>query len=475
MYKKITIVFITALTFRILFFLLEAPWDNQILEEKVLKLGTDQRGYHQLAINFIKYQKFVFKEGLPEDALRTPAYPLFISSIYFLFGQYPWVVILFQVLIDVFSAVILFLIIRNLFNDKIAFIGGMFYAIDPHLILHSNTFYSETLLSFILIFFLFFISKFFLVDKKKSYYAMLSGLSLGFAALVKPAIAYLPYILFLFFLFNFRQDIRKALLYSCTFLIFYFIAVSPWLIRNKIVFGDFFLSNSGEYNLLAINITPMEIPKRKLPQHIVEAQLRAEADSLMYSENVVPLFNKEPTDYWEGLAARLDYKKTEYWKRVAFNYIKKEPLTFAKYYLLGIVHTFFNLGTKEFAYYLNFTEHPSSLNLKEEPSFLKIISKFFTEKPLVEIILGFLILLYLIISYLFGIKGIYEIKFSDHKNFLFLCLIISAYFISVAGAGGLARFKLPAIPFYIIFISIGLNSFLINKMKFSGLTKNSIK
>lgn len=471
MNKKIFIIVLIALSLRLIFFVLEAPWNNQILEEKVLKIGTDQRGYHQLAVNFIKFHQFVFKEGLPQDALRTPGYPLFIAFVYSLFGQNPWIVILTQILIDVISSVLLFIIFNNLFNTRIGLISGLIYALDPHIILHSNTFYSETLLNFVLIVFLYFISKFFKETDYKFKNLIISSLFLGLAALVKPAIAYLPYLIAVYLIFIFRKEFKKDLLYGITFLAFYFLAVSPWLIRNKVVFGEYFLSNSGEYNLLAINITPMEIPKRKLPQHIVEAQLRAEADSLMRTDNVVPLFNKEPADYWEGLSAQLDYRKTEYWKRVALKYIKQEPLDFAKYYLLGIIHTFFNLGTKEFAYYLNFTTQTSSLNLKEETGFIRIITKFFTEKPAIEIILGILIFIYLLISYLAALKGIFEIRLYNNKNFLFFCLIVAAYFILIAGAGGLARFKLPALPFYVVFISLGINSFL-KKLKFNSPEKN---
>lgn len=463
------IIFIIALLLRILFFLLESPWNNEILENKIIPMGTDQRGYNQLALNLIETNELTFKAGLPPTALRTPGYPVFLAIIYLIFGKLPWVVILFQVLLDSFTAIIIYFSFKKLLNEKIGLIGGFIYSLDPHLILHSNTLYSDTLFVFFLSVFMFFLISLLSDRNYLTRDIILSGLFLGLASLVKPASAYLPYVIVLFLFFFFKVKLIKRIKYALLFLLLYFVTISPWLIRNELIFGKPFLSNSGEYNLLAINITPMEIPKRKLPQHIVEYQLRAEADSLMISEGKQTIFTGKPNDYWEELTLQLDYNKTEYWKRVAIKYIKEDPIIFIKYYTIGIFHSLFNLGSKEFAYYLNITNKPSGINIKSEQNIFRLFIRFFSEKTLPEILIGISISLYLFIIYLGGLLGLIQINYQQNKHILVLLIVIAIYFLLIAGAGGLARFKLPAIPFYIAIVSIGLNYL------FDLLKKNFLK
>ncbi len=451
------IIFSIALLLRILFFLFESPWDQNILENKIIKMGTDQRGYHQLAINLLETNELTFKKGLPPTTLRTPVYPLFIAIIYQIFGILPWVVIIFQILFDSITALIIYSSLKKLLNERIGMIGGIIYSLDPHLILHSNSYYSDTLFVFFLSVFLYFLISFLTKKNYNLRSIILMGLFLGLATLVKPASAYLPYIIFFFLLFFFKVKLINRIKYALFFLLLYFLTISPWLIRNQLIYGKPFLSNSGEYNLLAINITPMEIPKRKLPQHIVEYQLRAEADSLMMKEGKQPVFKGIPADYWEGITLQVDYNKTEYWKRVALKYIKEDLLSFVKYYTIGIIHSLFNLGSKEFAYFLNFTEKPSSINIKSEQNILRLFIRFFSEKSLPEILIGISISIYLFVIYLGGLFGLIQTKYQQNKNILVLLIVIAIYFLLIAGAGGLARFKLPAIPFYIASVSIGLN------------------
>uniref|UniRef100_A0A7V2ZIA5 Glycosyltransferase family 39 protein n=1 Tax=Ignavibacterium album TaxID=591197 RepID=A0A7V2ZIA5_9BACT len=442
-------VFFIAVILRLLFFTAQNTWNSEVIENKIIPMGTDQRGYHQLAIVLLGYGKLSFNPDLPPVVLRTPGYPLFISAIYLFLGQNTWLVILIQNFLDSLTAVIIFLTISLLFNSKTGLITGILYAIEPHMILYANTFYSDTLFVFFLSLFFYYLIKFIRQSEKKYLPVIFSALFLGISVLVKPAGAYLPYIVIIVLLFYFGKSLRAGLKFSVIFFLVYLFTISPWLIRNKIHYGEFFLSNSGEYNLLAINITPMEIPKRNKPQHVVERELRMEADSLMHAEGVNPVWNKEPNDYWEGLNLQQDFNKTKYWKKVALKYIKNEPVTFAKYYILGILHTLFNLGTSEFAENLNLVKEAKSVNLKSEPNLINLIKKFFTEKSLAEILLGFFIALYLFVVYSSLLIGLIKIVKSENRFLYLVPVLFALYFILIAGAGGLARFKMPAVPFYI--------------------------
>jgi hypothetical protein len=183
--------------------------------------------------------------------------------------------------------------------------------------------------------------------------------------------------------------------------------------------------------------------------------LLAEADSLMISDGVQPEYKGKPGNYWEELTLQYDYNKSKYWRKLAFEYIKNNPVKFMKFYLLGIGHSLFNLGTGIYSLYFNLTAQRKAFNLKSEKNLLIAVKKFLTEKNFTEIVLGLFIFLYLAIIYTGFVIGIINSSSINNNSIKYFILIIILYFLIVAGAGGLARFKLPAIPFYIIVSAIG--------------------
>lgn len=453
--NRIGIVLILSICLRLTFFFLQASWDPVVLEKKIMPLGTDQRGYHQLAITLLEHQKLSFKPDLPPVVLRTPGYPVFIAAIYYIFGNKPWIVILLQNVIDSFTAIVILTIFSKLINPKVGLISGILYSVEPHITMYTNTFYSDSLFIFMLSLFLFYLTKF-ILNYENNLNIIFASVFLGLAVLVKPAASYLPFLIIFPMFFKFKNKYKQVIKYSLVFFIFYFFTISPWLTRNYIHFGKVFLSNSGEYNLLAINITPMEIPKRNKPQHIVEKELRDEADSLMLADGIKPFWNEKPKDYWEGLYLQQDINKTEYWKRTAIKYIKQDPILFLKHYFLGIIHLLINVASTEFSESLNITPEGKSLNLKTETNLINLIKRFFNEKAPPEIIFGILVGIYLFLIYFSLIVGLIKLKDFNNKYILYAYFLFSFYFILIAGAGGLARFRLPAVPFYIGISGVGL-------------------
>ncbi|BDQ02774.1 glycosyltransferase family 39 protein [Ignavibacterium sp.] len=220
--KYLIIIFILALSLRILFFLFQRSWDSSVSEDKIIPMGTDQRGYNQLALNFIEHGKLSFKPDLPPVVLRTPFYPLFISTIYYTFGEKPWFVLLFQNVIDSLTAILIFFTITILFNNKTGFPAALLYAIEPHMILNSNTLYSDTLFVFLLSLFFYFFIKSIITAEKNDLTFGISATFLGLSVLVKPAGTYMFILVILILFYLYRKNLRVAikkiiLLYSYLF------------------------------------------------------------------------------------------------------------------------------------------------------------------------------------------------------------------------------------------------------------------
>ncbi len=137
--KSIILIAGFALLLRIGFFMVVQPWDKQVLQETILVGDPD--GYHNMALSIINSGSFSYHKYMPFEKIkgdvsaeRTPGYPLFVSFVYFLFGVRPWLVILFQLLVNVGSLILIYVLAKKVFEKKIAIIAALLYAIEPHAI-----------------------------------------------------------------------------------------------------------------------------------------------------------------------------------------------------------------------------------------------------------------------------------------------------------------------------------------------------
>lgn len=421
------------------------PWNPVVADTVILK--ADALGYHQLAKTIVNYHHFTYENGGRPDGLRTPLYPLFISCFYSLFGPIPWIVLLAQIVIDTFSCLLLYSIIRRLLNPTVGFCSALFYSLNPFFIFYCVTLFSDILFVFLCIlafnFFIRSISRQFKNGNVNN--ISYSALFFGLATLARPIGIYLPLIITVFFLVNLRKQMKKAIKLATVFIVVFLISLSPWLIRNVIVFSSFSLSTSGAWNLLLLNVTPMEMERRNQPRTLIENALSQEVENLIIQDGL----NPRELD---------DFQVSRYFKKLAIQYIKKYPLSFCKHYALGIFHSFANLGTRGFAEMLQLRTNPNGLDIKAYNNVFDLIAQFFKKKTPNEILIGLVIGFYLIISYFcFAIGLLIALKINN-KTFLLFSIMIAVYFILITGVAGLARFTLPAIPFYLSFVGLGISA-----------------
>lgn len=455
---KILSLFCLAIIFRLilLFISINSHGYNNFINDILLTPGNDPYTYNQLAKNIIEYKSFTYAEGLPPVSLRTPGYPLFIALIYMLFGINPIIVILVQILLDSLIVILIFLITKNFLTLRLSILTAFLYAIEPHASIFSLSMYSDTFFVFVLTLFAYFFIKH--LYKEQYQTLILSAVLLAVANLIKPSGVFTPIIIIIILLFKFKEKYKIFIYRSVLFILTFILILSPWLIRNYNYFNKIFLSTAGDYNLLVLNITPIKMSQTNLSQNEAIFRLLSEADSLMGKDNIQPMFNRKPLNYWEELTLQYDFNKAFYWKKLAFIYISNYPFQFIRFYLIGILHSFGNLGTAIYSEYFNLKEKTYKFNLKVETSFIEMFNNFFKNKNSTEIFLALIIFLYLFIVYtglIIGIVHFKKLDLTQIKLFLFSFFI---YFILIAGSGGLARFKLPSIPFYLIISSVGLFS-----------------
>ena len=438
--KQILIALLLCLGARLVFFGFFHPWTPD--KEESVVLHKDALGYHRLALTISQHHRFAYGPDEGPNIVRTPLYPMFIAGIYALSGARPWVVLLVQILLDTLACFLVFASLRRLYDEKIAVVAAFFYALDPFLILYPCTLLSDMLFLFLLVVAFHWFSLAYKTEPGKRMWVFygLSGFSIGLATLVRPISQYIPFVFAVFLFIAYRKRFKAALKSACAVGVMFLLAISPWLVRNYVLFDRVFISASGSYNLLLEYVMPMEAQKRNQDFKSVQLSLLEEAEKNMIADGLRP-------EELDGFA------KGVYYRDLAVRYLKGNPGRFLRTYALGVLHTFTHLDTSTFTSKLGI--EMKALDIKAQPNILRLVKDFVKEKGVPGLIIAGLILPYLVVCYLGLIAGLgVSWKYYD-KGALAWCLIMAAYVVAVTGVAGTARFKIPAIPFYLAFTGIG--------------------
>jgi 4-amino-4-deoxy-L-arabinose transferase-like glycosyltransferase len=181
---------------------------------------------------------------------RMPGYPLFIASIYSIFGEVMWNVILIQILLDSISCIMIATIAHLLF-DKGFWIAGVLSSINLNMVILSSTFLPDTLFLFLFILFLFSFSQY--LQNKNIRWFFLLTLFISLATLVRPSSYYLLPIL-LIGLVGWRLWERDTVIKISKLVALYLLVVGTLLgsihQRNYQQYGSIALaSNTGSHLL----------------------------------------------------------------------------------------------------------------------------------------------------------------------------------------------------------------------------------
>ena len=209
--------------------------------------AADSIGYDRLGINLSRGNGFstnLEQPFLPEIR-RGPLYPTFLAGIYSLFGHRFVFVMLFQVVLDTMTCLLLFLALRRFMNSVFSLSVFAIISFYPFTAYYCATILSETLSTFLLSL-SFFLWIFCSQNKKSDRRPILLfslGLTLGLNILCKSALVFLPWLVAFSFLYAHMNvpSMKKAFLiiFGC------YLIVLPWTLRNFIVFDKFIPVRTG--------------------------------------------------------------------------------------------------------------------------------------------------------------------------------------------------------------------------------------
>lgn len=216
--------------------------------------------YNHIAYNIVYHHCFCFYPNQPALS-RPPLWP-FILSIFYLLPPQPDPQLLdtgaqvfygrlLYCFIGSFTCVLVYLLARELFGTRIAFISGMIAAVYPGLFIYDGWLYAETLYTFLLTALIY--SLYRLQRTAQRRWIIVSGLLLGLATLARPNGPLLFGMLFLWAIaiilakvLPWQTVVKSVLVITC-------IAVTlivPWTYRNYQVSHAFVLVSIGEGEVL---------------------------------------------------------------------------------------------------------------------------------------------------------------------------------------------------------------------------------
>lgn len=210
--------------------------------------------YDDIARNLINGNGYIINEGESPNLWRAPVYPFFLAGIFCLFGSANLYAILFQILIDSTTCLVIFFIGKSVYNKKIGLISAIAFILYPFFSYYTVHLLSESLFTLLLSLVILY-----LIRKRKTgrcWDFFVIGLLAGIAILCKPSLQYSPFFI-LFGLFIYFKR-KRALLNFSALAIGVFVVILPWVIRNYYVTDSFFLGTGGGYNLWLGNHIPTD-------------------------------------------------------------------------------------------------------------------------------------------------------------------------------------------------------------------------
>lgn len=178
---------------------------------------------------FSEVEEFQSEYGLP------PAYPVFLAANYYIFGQNFFMVRVIQSILGALICLLVFLIGRDIFNKRTAFLATLVSAIYPMFIFASGLLYVETLFTFFILLTVWFLLRFF--SDRKIWQLGLVGLFLGLATLSRPILFALYPFLGLWFFMAFDKHLSLKIYSIAIMFLVTALTLLPWTVRNYMVFG----------------------------------------------------------------------------------------------------------------------------------------------------------------------------------------------------------------------------------------------
>lgn len=459
--KKLLLVILLVLAVRFSIFPFVAPHkermftmlDSYEYDGMAMSLVENHRFYQPEPAFYFppQYRIPLFEVRTPTDAFRAPLYPLFLAGIYSVFGHKPYVAIIFQLMLSSLTCVLVYYIGEMFIRRGVGFIAGLLLALDFPTVVYGNLIMTDMLFTFLFLASIYFILKFFRGKKRK--HLVYSAILLGASALCRLVILYFAFVMVLSFIVVYRKKLIKGLFNYFIYILIFLAAVSPWAIRNYIVYDTLSLSITQGGNLLFYNAAYLEAHKRGGYEHLdaIRKEMQEKTDRLFAERDISSPF-----------------EKAKVYQELALERILADPGLYTRIHLIGALKIFatptFLLPERIFGVPLDESIAMAKGKSLLTQGFFKAsgdLASYFLHNWRLLLYLPFL-LLYLLFLYFLAGYGLYKTgKNKGLSSIFFLFLLIIVYNALVVGQHGAARFRIPLMPYIDLIAAYGLSQLIL--------------
>jgi len=203
-------------------------------------LQGDQAQYNEYATHLLSGEGYFSHDFF--SGLRPPGYPLFLFSIYSVFGHSFFAVHFMQCILNAFTCFLCFLLAKRLLKNKeIAFLSAIILAFSRGFFEMPSNILSGTFFTLVFILSIYFLSD----PEEKISKFLLSAFLLGLSALIHPSVVFIPIFLFLWFIRGKRWMKVKTYFLYFLFIACFLITLFPWLNRNYKIYQKIIISTTG--------------------------------------------------------------------------------------------------------------------------------------------------------------------------------------------------------------------------------------
>jgi 4-amino-4-deoxy-L-arabinose transferase-like glycosyltransferase len=434
--KSLVIVILFAILTRLIYFIAALISSYNQLGVKIF-IVDESNSYLNFAKNLLICHMMAATPCLP-SAFRTPIYPFFLAGFISLLSENNgiWLMILFQFVVSILTILFVYLTLVQVISNKKALFATFIYSILIDPIIYTFIITTETLFTFLIVFSLYQLIIY--IKENKVSNLITSGFMLGLSILTRPISEFLPLVLFVALLVISLWKKQKGFVKPIMMLATVLLVISPWLLRNYLVFGRADISTISGANLYFYNYAYLEAYLQNKPIDEIQSELR----------------NQEIDE--TDMPVRSDFARSSKQASFAVKEILAHPITYAIVHLKGTVPIILGTSSQEFYHQFGLTFYARNIfDIVSHSTFKDFIKKlriYISEKWLqvINLIVKGLIFL----GALFGsIIGLWNKTTRYEILLLSLC---GLYLIVLAGPQPFPRFGLPVLPFICILAGVGV-------------------
>jgi len=176
------------------------------------------------------------------EAFRMPFFSVVLAALYALFGHFYLPVRVVLAALSVVTCLGVAGVGRLLFNRKVGFLAGFFYAVYSPMIHYAIAYMTETLFAFLFVLGVYMFLR--SIHERNWGFVIGSGIALGLAGMTRFVVFMTVPVMGLYLLTHsssWNRKLRLGLLWTAAIIV----SFSPWVIRNALIFHAFFPGESG--------------------------------------------------------------------------------------------------------------------------------------------------------------------------------------------------------------------------------------